>query len=104
VITLLPNKRLKLAARVDWGMNLSSARRSLSAIRRQSAPVQLFIRAIVAWLAILLLAIINGALRQGLVIPRLGERAGHIISTILLSILVLVATWFLVPWVRPRTQ
>jgi len=28
-----PNKRLKLAARVDHGMNLSSARRSLSAIR-----------------------------------------------------------------------
>jgi hypothetical protein len=24
-----PNKRLKLPARVDWGMNLSSARRSL---------------------------------------------------------------------------
>ncbi len=29
----LPNQRLKLAARVDCGMNLSSARRSLSAIR-----------------------------------------------------------------------
>ena len=28
-----PNKRLKLTARVDCGMNLSSARRSLSAIR-----------------------------------------------------------------------
>src|SRR5205809_7901340 len=28
-----PNKRLKLAARVDCGMNSSSARRSLSAIR-----------------------------------------------------------------------
>ena len=27
------NKRLKLAARVDYGMSLSSARRSLSAIR-----------------------------------------------------------------------
>jgi hypothetical protein len=27
------NKRLKLAARVDYGMNLFSARRSLSAIR-----------------------------------------------------------------------
>ena len=27
-----PNKRLKLTARVDYGMNLSSARRSLSAI------------------------------------------------------------------------
>ena len=30
---LLPNTRLKLSARVDWGMNLSSARRSLSAFR-----------------------------------------------------------------------
>src|SRR5437870_6279922 len=29
---LRPNKRLKLTARVDCGMNLSSARRSLSAI------------------------------------------------------------------------
>jgi hypothetical protein len=28
-----PNKRLKLAARVDYGMNLFSPRRSLSAIR-----------------------------------------------------------------------
>src|SRR6266498_530166 len=33
-----PNKRLKLAARVDWGMNLSSARRSLGAIR--TAPTE----------------------------------------------------------------
>jgi hypothetical protein len=30
---LRPNKRLKLAARVDYGMSLFSARRSLSAIR-----------------------------------------------------------------------
>jgi hypothetical protein len=33
IIVALSNKRLKLAARVDCGMNLSSARRSLSAIR-----------------------------------------------------------------------
>ncbi len=30
---VMPNKRLKLTARVDCGMNRSSARRSLSAIR-----------------------------------------------------------------------
>jgi hypothetical protein len=30
---LLPNTRLKLPARVDCGMNLSSARHSLSAFR-----------------------------------------------------------------------
>jgi len=33
VATRLSNKRLKLAARVRYGMNLSAARRSLSAIR-----------------------------------------------------------------------
>jgi hypothetical protein len=33
VLGVLPNKRLKLAARVDWGMKLFSARRSLGAIR-----------------------------------------------------------------------
>ena len=32
-MSALSNKRLKLTARVDYGMNLSSARRSLSAIR-----------------------------------------------------------------------
>ena len=33
ISTPLSNKRLKLPARVDYGMNLSSARRSLSAFR-----------------------------------------------------------------------
>ena len=33
IIGAQPNKRLKLPARVDYGMNLSSARRSLSAAR-----------------------------------------------------------------------
>ena len=33
LVRRLPNKRLKLAARVDYEMNRSSARRSLSAIR-----------------------------------------------------------------------
>ena len=33
LVRALPNKRLKLTARVDCGMNLSSARRTLSAIR-----------------------------------------------------------------------
>jgi hypothetical protein len=33
LVDALSNKRLKLTARVDCGMNLFSARRSLSAIR-----------------------------------------------------------------------
>jgi hypothetical protein len=58
-------------------------------------------RAAIAWLAILCFAIANGALRQGFLIPRLGERAGHIISTLMLSGAVFMATWIMLPWIRP---
>jgi hypothetical protein len=61
------------------------------------------VRALLAWLAILVLAIVNGALRQALLIPRMGERAGHVVSTLLLSLLVFGAAWILVPWIRPGT-
>jgi len=63
----------------------------------------MFARVALAWIGILVLAILNGALRQGLLIPRFGEHVGHIVSTLLLSILVLAAAWVLMPWVRPLT-
>jgi hypothetical protein len=59
------------------------------------------VRALIVWFLILVLAILNGANRQGLLIPWLGEQVGHVISTVLLSLFVLVASWFLIPWVRP---
>lgn len=58
-------------------------------------------RAALGWLAILLLAIANGALRQALLIPRIGERGGHIVSTLLLCAIILGATWPLLSWIRP---
>jgi hypothetical protein len=64
----------------------------------------LFLRSVLAWLAILGLAILNGALRQGLLLQRLGDRTAHIVSTLLLSILVLTATWVLWPWLRPASS
>jgi hypothetical protein len=60
-------------------------------------------RSALAWLLILVLAILNGALRQALLIPRIGDRAGHIVSTLLLSGMILAATWLLLPWLRPLT-
>jgi len=57
-------------------------------------------RAVLSWLVILLLAVLNGALRQGLLIPRIGERAGHIVSTLLLSAIILGTTWLLLPWIE----
>jgi hypothetical protein len=60
-------------------------------------------RAVLGWLAILVLAIVNGAFRQGVLIPRIGERSAHLVSTLMLSLLVLLASWLLLPWIRPGT-
>lgn len=59
-------------------------------------------RAVLGWLAILGLAMLNGAFREALLIPRIGDRAA-IISPLLLSVLIVVATAVLLPWIRPGT-
>jgi hypothetical protein len=33
----------------------------------------------------------------------LGEQAGHVVSTLLLSAIILGAAWVLLPWMHPRT-
>jgi hypothetical protein len=64
----------------------------------------MFIRAVFAWLTILILAILNGTFRQGILIPRVGEPAGPVLSTMLLVAFVLVAAWFFAPWMRLATR
>jgi hypothetical protein len=61
----------------------------------------MFVRATVAWLALLMLAMLNGAFREALLTPELGERPADILSTLLLSALIAGATWLLLPWMRP---
>ena len=57
-------------------------------------------RAVLGWCVILGLAILNGAFRQGVLIPRIGDRAATV-SPLLLSALIVVATVVLLPWIRP---
>ena|SRR5688572_31225784 len=59
-------------------------------------------RAVLVWLVILGLAILNGAFRQAVLIPRIGDRAA-IVSPLLLAALIVVATLVLLPWIRPST-
>jgi hypothetical protein len=61
------------------------------------------LRALAVWLLLVVLAILNGTFRAVVLIPRVGEHAGHIISTILLSILILVTAWFTIGWIHPAT-
>jgi hypothetical protein len=45
-------------------------------------------RAGVVWIGILILAVLNGGLRDAWLVPPLGEPAGRVLSTIALSALV----------------
>lgn len=45
----------------------------------------LFVKAFGIWLAMLLAAFINGAVRELLITPRVSEQVGHIISVFMLS-------------------
>ncbi len=60
-----------------------------------------FWRAVIVWAAILVAAIANGALRQGVLIPRLGDGPAHVVSTLLLSAVVFVVTWLTIGWMGP---
>ena len=69
------------------------------------APIHtvMITRALLAWLALLVFAILNGALRQALLIPRIGERAAHVVSTLLLSAIILGVAWASLPWMGPTS-
>ena len=58
-------------------------------------------RSTVIWFGILAIAIANGAFRQGILIPRLGYAAGHVISTLMLSTAVVLVAWLTIGWIRP---
>lgn len=60
-------------------------------------------RAIAVWTCLLALAIMNGALREGLLTPLMGPAVGHVVSTLSLSILILITAWLAIPWIAPAT-
>lgn len=56
-------------------------------------------KAIVIWLAILGVAVANGALREAILIPYFGKVAGLALSGVLLSGLIIAIAFFTLPWV-----
>ena len=55
------------------------------------------VKAIAVWLLILVLAVLNGALREAVLRPALGKPFALVLSGILLSALILVVAFLLVP-------
>ena len=61
----------------------------------------MLIRALIVWLGILVLAFANGALREAILRPLVGELPGRAISSVSLAAAILVTTWFTIGWIRP---
>jgi hypothetical protein len=60
-------------------------------------------RALAVWLLMLIVASANGALRQAVLIPALGETAGRAVSTVVLAALIALLAWATIAWIAPRT-
>ncbi len=60
-------------------------------------------RGLVIWLSLMVVAVVNGGTRNAWVTPALGEGAGHVISSITLSIAILAVAWLTNRWIGVST-
>ena len=58
-------------------------------------------RALLVWVGLLLLAVLNGGVRDTWLSPRMGEGPARALSSLLLSGLILLLTWLTIGWIRP---
>lgn len=59
-------------------------------------------KALLVWILLVAVAVLNGGLREAFLAPRFGELGGHVISTGILCGLIFSVAWLTIPWVGPR--
>lgn len=64
--------------------------------------ILLVVKACAIWTVILVLAVLNGALREGFLIPALGAAPALVASGVLLSVLIVVVAYLSLPWLDTR--
>jgi hypothetical protein len=60
-------------------------------------------RAGAVWFAIMLIAILNGAARDTLLVPRLGDPVARALSSLTLATLIVIVTWVSLRWIHPAS-
>ncbi|WP_128546333.1 hypothetical protein [Larkinella soli] len=60
-------------------------------------------RTLIIWFLMLLLAVLNGAFREAVIRPQLGQPWGHVLSTALLCMLIGGLAWYSVGWIKPHS-
>ena len=61
----------------------------------------MLLRAFVMWFGFVLMAVINGAVRESVISPRLGAVRGGQLSAILLALIILLVTYASMRWLAP---
>ena len=62
--------------------------------------MSLLVRSFIHWLLLLTSAVLNGTVRQALLVPAIGEHAGHIVSTVALAGIIFVVGWLTSAWLN----
>jgi hypothetical protein len=61
-------------------------------------------RAAIVWVGIACLAVLNGAFREGVLLPRMSETAARAISTVMLCVLILTVAALSIDWITPAAR
>jgi hypothetical protein len=61
------------------------------------------LKSLLVWLAIIPCAILNGGLRENVLVPLMGMKRALPLSGILLCALIFLVTWFLLPLLGPQS-
>ena len=63
----------------------------------------MLLRSLAVWFGMLIVAFLNGAVRELWLVPAIGDRAAHVASAIALSIFVFAIAWAAIRWIHPHT-
>ncbi|ORT51020.1 hypothetical protein ST37_06455 [Vibrio sp. qd031] len=64
--------------------------------------ISVALKALLIWLLILVLAVVNGGLREVVFNPILGTTTSLVLSGILLSAVILILAYWMLPWMSPQ--
>ena len=60
-------------------------------------------RALLVWFGLLAVAFANGAVRELVLVPLVGDGPAHAVSVVILSLAIVMVTWSTIAWIRPRS-
>ena len=61
-------------------------------------------RSLIVWFAMLIMASVNGGVREALLVPMMGFGPARAVSTLLLCAIVFLLTYFTIRWIEPRSS